>query len=788
MAKEGVDFPEAVRLLARRAGIPVAQLSSQRYTDMQQHRAVQDVLMLAANYYQDLLMGNSRLGKWGRDYLQRRGISLEATLELKLGVASGSGLVAFLQAHGVGEDMSKSAGLVYERNGQLREFFRGRIMFPCLRSGKVIWLVGRSVSGAEPKYLGLPTPKSLYASTLRQGANDLIVVEGPFDAIPIWGWGYSTVALLGTSCKDDWLPVLNKAESIYVCLDTDVEGKRAALDLAERLFPKSKVVRLPEGINDPCRFVDEGHTRDEFADLLTQGQDYVEHQVSQIPADVDKVKLPDVLRPCLKLLASLDPAKSEAYLRHRIAPRFSLKERDLSPYTRTLRLLEKEVPRRHCAQKGEDETADVTPPVEATPAPVMSDNEKEEALALLRSPNLIVRIIRDLTSMGVVGETENKLLVYVVATSRKSNEPLGVIVRAASSAGKNYLVRGVASLIPHDEVVEFTRITPKALDYLDTGLSHKWLVITERSGADEADYSIRVLQSEKVIKVACPVRDPETGRMETVEHEVKGPVAYTETTTRATINPENATRVFTVYLDESADQTKRIHEAQRKGATREGLEIDEQRAETKRRHQNAQRLLEDVEVVVPYADFIRFPNDQIRTRRDFPRFLQLIKQIAFIRQYQKTAQVYHKPDGSEVSYIEADGIDYALAYRYGRAALRAALDDLAPQSRFLLTKVLEMVSAAESPAAEATFTRRQLRAFVGLTDSYIKKYFPPLEDQEFVELASPWSQGGTKHYRLARGVTPAQSEVKGLTTPSELREALRLGAELQGVQACVQIY
>ena len=104
-------------------------------------------------------------------------------------------------------------------------------------------------------------------------------------------------------------------------------------------------------------------------------------------------------------------------------------------------------------------------------------------------------------------------------------------------------------------------------------LKRKLVVIEEREGSEAADYSIRALQSKHKLVQAVPVKDPATGSIQTRTMEVEGPAAFIETTTRLHINPENASRCFELYLDESPTQTGRVQQAQRAAKTAEGLQL-----------------------------------------------------------------------------------------------------------------------------------------------------------------------------------------------------------------------
>jgi len=146
----------------------------------------------------------------------------------------------------------------------------------------------------------------------------------------------------------------------------------------------------------------------------------------------------------------------------------------------------------------------------------MTDAERTDALALLRRQDLLDQVARDIDALGYVGEETNKRLLYLVAVSRKLDDPLSAIVLSQSGAGKSGLTEVIEKLTPPEDVVLLTRLTPQSLYYVEPGfLDRKLVIVEERYGSIEADYSIRVLQSRKKLIAAAPVKDPATGNMNT---------------------------------------------------------------------------------------------------------------------------------------------------------------------------------------------------------------------------------------------------------------------------------
>jgi hypothetical protein len=220
--------------------------------------------------------------------------------------------------------------------------------------------------------------------------------------------------------------------------------------------------------------------------------------------------------------------------------------------------------------------------------------------------------------LGYVGEETNKRLLYLVAVSRKLDDPLSAIVLSQSGAGKSGITEVIERLTPPEDVVLLTRLTPQSLYYVEQGfLDRKLVIVEERHGSMEADYSIRVLQSRKKLIAAAPIKDPATGSMKTKVFTVEARAAFIEATTASAVNHENATRCFELTMDESAEQTRRIHERMSLLRTERGLAARQKTEAITRRHWNAQRLLEPLPVVIPFADKLTFPSAWLRTRRDY---------------------------------------------------------------------------------------------------------------------------------------------------------------------------
>src|SRR5439155_5899819 len=113
----------------------------------------------------------------------------------------------------------------------------------------------------------------------------------------------------------------------------------------------------------------------------------------------------------------------------------------------------------------------------------LSEEERGEALELLRTPDLLGRIVRDFERCGVVGEETNKLVGYLAAVSRKLEEPLAVLIQSSSAAGKSSLMEAVLAFVPDEDKVKYSAMTGQSLFYMgDLELKHKVLAVVEEEG------------------------------------------------------------------------------------------------------------------------------------------------------------------------------------------------------------------------------------------------------------------------------------------------------------------
>lgn len=367
-------------------------------------------------------------------------------------------------------------------------------------------------------------------------------------------------------------------------------------------------------------------------------------------------------------------------------------------------------------------------------AVAIAPEERKEAGELLRAPDLLDRLDAAFDSAGIVGEKTNRLAAYLTATSRLLPKPLAVIIQSTSAAGKTTLMEAVLAFFPPEEQVKYSAMTGQSLYYLgEKNLKHKILAIVEEEGAEKASYALKLLQSEGELTIASTGKDAHTGRMKTEEYHVEGPVSIVLTTTSIDIDEELMNRCLILTVDESREQTARIHERQRKARTLEGLRLRKRRAKTLTLLQNAQRLLKPVEVVNPFADRLTFTAERTRTRRDHEKYLTLIEAVTLLHQHQRPLE----DDPEAGPHIKTTLEDIAIANALAPEVLGRSLDELPPQTRSLLESIKAMVrelcDKRKIDQDKARFTRREVRERTRQSETQIRLHLQRLEDLEYLQ-------------------------------------------------------
>ncbi|MEW4368122.1 toprim domain-containing protein [Aliikangiella maris] len=414
----------------------------------------------------------------------------------------------------------------------------------------------------------------------------------------------------------------------------------------------------------------------------------------------------------------------------------------------------------------------------------LDEQEKNEALALLKDKNLLQRILSDFNECGVVGEETNKLVGYLASVSRKLDKPLAVIIQSSSAAGKSSLMDAVLNLMPEEERVQYSAMTGQSLFYMgETNLKNKILAIAEEEGAENASYALKLLQSEGEITIASTGKNATTGNMETQTYHVEGPVMLFLTTTAIDIDEELLNRCLVLTVNESGEQTEAIQQIQRMNQTLDGLLQSEIKSDLIKVHRNAQRLLRPLKVVNPYAEYLTFRSDKTRTRRDHVKYLTLIQTIALLHQYQRPIKTVTHQE-RVVEYVEVTLDDIDRANQLSHEILGKTLDELPPQTRKLLSLINHLVKtqckAQGMDRTDYRFSRRTIREVTGWSDGQLKIHCGRLEEMEYL-LVHRGGRGKLIEYELLYdGELKTERHMMGLIDVELLKQKYEYAAQKSG--------
>lgn len=344
---------------------------------------------------------------------------------------------------------------------------------------------------------------------------------------------------------------------------------------------------------------------------------------------------------------------------------------------------------------------------------ILTSDEREAAINFLMQPNLMQRTNDSIGKAGVIGENYNRLLMYVIFTSRKRETPLHIISFGSSGAGKSHLQEKVAELIPEEDKVPSTSFTTNALYYMgEYNLQHKLILIEDMDGAETVMYALRELISKKQIIRLVPQKDSK-GITKTMMFKVNGPVTVAGCTTQERIYEDNANRSFLIYIDESKVQDESIMHYQRKKSA--GTVNSEEERQIKELLQNTQRLLQPIQIRNPFAELLQIPTEVFKPRRTNAHYLQFIEAVTFYHQYQREK---HTDKATGETYISTTLEDIAEANKLMKEVLLRKADELSGATR----NYFELLKTALKENKQSTFTNKESKQLLRLPISTVKRY------------------------------------------------------------------
>jgi hypothetical protein len=343
--------------------------------------------------------------------------------------------------------------------------------------------------------------------------------------------------------------------------------------------------------------------------------------------------------------------------------------------------------------------------------------ERAEAWANCRDlagrPKILDEFASDLSRLGVVGERRAAKLLYLALTSRLLDRPVAVAVKGPSSGGKSFIVESTLKFFPDNAFYALTAMSDRALAYSSEPLKHRHLVIYEAAGmaSDFATYLIRSLLSEGRVRYETVEKTKEGLESRLIERE--GPTGLIVTTTSLRLHPENETRMLSLTITDTPDQTAAVFRALAQDSKRAELDLVRWRA--------LQNWLAGGfnEVVIPFAGRLAelLPPVAIRLRRDFKTVLMLIKAHALLQQVSRQRDEWNRVVATVEDYaavrnlvadLVAEGVEVTV-----KPEIREVVEAVARRLSHVQQEVRQVDLQTVLPLGKSAMSRRIAGALEG---------------------------------------------------------------------------
>lgn len=379
--------------------------------------------------------------------------------------------------------------------------------------------------------------------------------------------------------------------------------------------------------------------------------------------------------------------------------------------------------------------AEVNPIAEQYSAKELTPKATEKAVEFLSKPNLLKNIDALLEQSGIIGEQENRMMLFVIASGYKMPYLLHALVQGTSGEGKSHLLNSIAQTMPQEDVMNTTRITKKSLyHYQDKELTNKLILIQDFDGLDEeAQFAFREMQSAKFLTSSTVSKD-HFGNVRGKLKQVNAHFASLTATTKAEVYYDNMSRSVVVGVDESLEQTLRIVQQQNQKIA--GLIDSDKEQHAKELLRNAIRVLKSYVVVNPYADKIMLPLEAKMLRRLNSQFQNFVSQITILHQYQR------KTDAKGRLIATKEDIKMAVDIFFG--AIMIKVDELDGSTRQFFEKMKKYVKK-QTKGTTHKFTAREIRQEVNISKSTNFKYFNSLLELEYIQAVEGSPNRGFKY-------------------------------------------
>ena len=370
--------------------------------------------------------------------------------------------------------------------------------------------------------------------------------------------------------------------------------------------------------------------------------------------------------------------------------------------------------------------------------------EQQKCINYLKQKNLIQKFNNQIEKAGITGEENNRIFLFVIATSYKMPDTLHALIQGSSGSGKTYLSRQITDLMPKEDVIRLTRVTESSFyNYGEYEIQHKLIALEDIDGLkEEAEYAFRELQSNGEIISSTSTKDEGSGQIKAQIRRVKGPIGSIATTTKGEIYEDNMSRIFLLAVDESKDQTNRIIQYQNQKSA--GMINKSEEIQTKYFIQNCIRMLKPYEVINPYANKILLPQEAHKIRRLTELYHAFINQITLLNQYQRKKIKSPSFGGvGEVLITEKEDVQIAIDIMFDSIILK--IDELDGSMRQFYEELKTYIMKQGDEYQNYQFTQREIRQVLNISKTQIYRYITDLLNLEYITQTGGYINRGFKY-------------------------------------------
>ena len=361
--------------------------------------------------------------------------------------------------------------------------------------------------------------------------------------------------------------------------------------------------------------------------------------------------------------------------------------------------------------------------------------EQAKCKAFLQQADLIQKLNQLIGQSGITGEDNNRLFLFVIATSHKMPDTLHALIQGSSGSGKTHLLSKIAELMPGERVVKFTRVTENSFyNYDEYFFRGKLICLEDIDGLkEEALFAWRELISNNQLSSSTSQKD-ENGNIRSAQRIVRGPMASICATTHGQIYEDNMSRLFIIAVDESQKQTARIMNYQKQKAA--GLINAEKEKEATEFLQNIVRMLKSCKVINPFAYQIHLPERAHKIRRLNELYLAFVKQVTIINQYRR------KKDAQGRIITDTEDLKTANEIMFDSIFLK--VDELDGSLRQFYEELKCHIKTKPNPE-QYEFMQREIRHALNISKSQLQRYISDLIELEYIQQMGGYQNRGYKY-------------------------------------------